>query len=81
MMLIINHLGGAKINFRKGANFSCRNHLAGSTIVQPVLQDGGHCNQNLWFSWAACSIMKDIFPGPIIAQLERAAARDRAVLG
>jgi hypothetical protein len=26
MMLRINHLGGAKINFRKGANYTCRKH-------------------------------------------------------
>jgi len=27
MMLRINHLGGAKINFRKGADYSCRNQM------------------------------------------------------
>ncbi len=27
MILAINHLGGAKINFRKGTDYSCRNHL------------------------------------------------------
>jgi hypothetical protein len=26
MMLIMTNLGGAKIKFRKGANYSCRNH-------------------------------------------------------
>ena len=25
-MLLINYLGGAKLKFRKGANYSCRNH-------------------------------------------------------
>jgi hypothetical protein len=27
MMLIMTNLGGAKIKFRKGANYSCRNQL------------------------------------------------------
>lgn len=27
MMMRINHLSGAKIKFRKGANYSCRNQL------------------------------------------------------
>ena len=29
MMLIINHLGWAKIKFRKWANYSCRNQMWG----------------------------------------------------
>ena len=35
MMIIINNLGGAKIKFRKGANYSCRNHpIASCAVVQ-----------------------------------------------
>ena len=32
MMLLINYLGGAKIKFRKWADYSCRNQVSKQTI-------------------------------------------------